>query len=257
MGFTRFWKQPHGISPLAWGAIIADTSALLASIDVPLVGGVGEVQEEQDVTPGLPLFSDDEIAFNGVGPDSSEWFVLRPALSDFECVKTYGRPYDFVVGAVLIIAKHHAPTEILNVTSDDGEDGDHWDAWKPALEMCTAAGVTISRESVKRLKRDISYRSKEYEPPKSREEVELDKEWERMWKENLLKMFCEQRFPPTYLRYQATERLTPSGVRLKLRRSIDARPIAPTSPILRQKVDELQNAWNETHRLRIVEIEIS
>lgn len=256
MGFTRFWKQPHGINENAWRAIVADTTKLLASVNVPLVGAVGEDDQTDEVPPGLPLVSDDEIAFNGVGTDAAEWFVLRPKHSSFECVKTYGRPYDLVVSAVLIIAKHHASAEILNVTSDDLVGVDNWDAWKLALELCARAGIEISEQTVALLKADVARESEVYEDPKSRDELELDDEWKRMYEGNLLRAFCEQRFPPKFLRYQATVRVASTGVKLQLRRSIDARSLPPTSPILREKVDELQAAWNGSHRIRILEVEI-
>ncbi len=94
-------------------------------------------------------------------------------------MKTYARPYDVVVAAVLILAKHHAPSEILNVTSDV-EGASFWDAWTPAVALCAAAGVSISAQSLERLGADIAYESEPYEPAKPPEEVELDEEWERI-----------------------------------------------------------------------------
>jgi hypothetical protein len=167
-------------------------------------------------------------------------------------VKTYGRPYDDVVAAVLVIAKHHAPSEMLNLTSDDA-----WDAWSPALELCRRAGVTISDDSVALLRADVNHESPVYEPPKSDEERALDAEWDRISTQKLLKTFCEERFSPKYLRYQAAYRTTKYGVTLQLRRSIDARSLPAKSPELRQKADELQIAWNDAHPLKILTIEIS
>jgi hypothetical protein len=243
MGFTRFWKQPYGIGSIAWRSIAEDTRQLLASVDVPLVGRAGG-----------PI-ADDAIALNGLEPASGEWFALRTGSSDFECVKTYARPYDVVVAAVLIIAKHHAPSEILDVTSDV-EAGGFWDAWTPAVAMRATAGVTISAQSLERLRADVSHESDPYEPAKLPEEVELDNEWQRICDGSLLKTFCERFFPPTYLRYQTSVRETPRGVKLQLRRSIDARSLPEKSPILRQKANELQTAWNESHGIQILTIQI-
>jgi len=254
MGFTRCWKQPHGISPRAWRKIIADTRTLLAWADIPLLGAAGAPDREAELAPGLPPCTDDEIAFTGVGKDGAELFVLRPDPSDFECVKTYGRPYDLLVAAVLVVAKHHAPGEVLDVSSDELYGGGDLEAWSESLDMCAAAGVNISRETVRRLRADVTFESEQYERPKSDEQLRVQREWVALCEGDGLKRYCEQRFSPKYLRYQATEFVAPSGLRLKLRRSIDARALPPTSPVLRQKVDELQKAWNEAHFLQIVEV---
>jgi hypothetical protein len=219
---------------------------------VPLVG-----VESEDETGVSALVSDAAIAFNGAGADSGEAFVLRPAPSDFECVKTYGRPYDLIVASVLIVAKHHAPREILDVTSDDPGGGHGpWGAWRAALEMCESAGVKISSQSIALLEADVAHESEPYCPPRRVDERELDAEWARIWESKLLRSFCEQRFPATFLKYQSASRAGSGALQLKLRRSIDARSLPPGSPVLQQKASELQASWNEIHRIKIVAIEI-
>jgi hypothetical protein len=242
VGFTRFWKQPYGIAESAWVRIVADTRALLHHAGVSLEGGVE---------------SDEEIAFNGVGADGAEWFVLNRTPSDFECVKTERRPYDDVVAAVLVLAKHHAPSQVLNVTSDDVVGEPRWAAWEPAFALCRAAGLVIGESSVAMLRADVDRESAHYEGPTSDEQRALDAEWDRVIGGKTLRAFFEERVSPKYLRYQAARRTTRYGITLQLRRSIDARSLPSKSPELRRVADEVQLAWNASSILKILTIEIA
>jgi hypothetical protein len=153
MGFTRYWHQPRGIATEAWQRIVADTRTLLARVDIPLV-----VDDGNDISP---LVNDERICFNGRGDERCEPFFLTPKASKFECVKTLGHPYDTVVAAVLAIAKHHAPSEVVKVSNDDiFSDLSWWDAcWQPAIDLCAEAGLTFPAESLARLRADINHES--------------------------------------------------------------------------------------------------
>jgi hypothetical protein len=155
MGFTRYWRQPRGIGADAWRRIVADSRTLLATVNIPLI-----VDDGNDIAP---LVSDERICFNGRAGDGCEPFWLAPAPSKFECVKTMFRPYDVVVAAILAIAKHHAPSEILSVSSDEtGSDLSWWDdCWQPAIDLCARAGLTFPVESLARLRADINHESSE------------------------------------------------------------------------------------------------
>jgi hypothetical protein len=246
MGFTRSWKQPYGINATTWRAIVDDVGILFKQIDCTSLEGFAGADEGDADATGV-FVSAEEIAFNGRDEEAAEVFSLRRVASDFECVKTYGRSYDLLVAAVLVIAKHHSPNEILNVSSDDDVD----DAWRPALEFCRASGVSIPSKSVQLLMADVDGESVKYEPAKDPAEQQLDAEWARDF--DAVKVLVEAMFAPTYLRYQAVERFAPASVRLKLRRSVDARALPPNSPVLREKVGELERAWNKEHTVKIRE----
>lgn len=72
---------------------------------------------------GLPDVSDQTIRFNGAEPRNYETFSLRASDTDFNFCKTGPQPYDAVVAALLIRAKH-----LLGETIEISSDGT-WDEW--------------------------------------------------------------------------------------------------------------------------------
>jgi hypothetical protein len=89
-----------------------------------------------------PEFSADTIHFNGKEPDDYESFVLNPGASSFEFCKTQFRPYDRLVCAVLIAAKHRLGDGI-----EISSDGD-WSEWADGLALYIAAFPDRSTASV-------------------------------------------------------------------------------------------------------------
>lgn len=80
-----------------------------------------------------PEVSDEMIRFNGVGNEGHETFILfkkKPAASPFTqsgeyfyFCKTAHKPYDLVVGLILLAAAKNAPG-VLNISSDGDWDGE-------------------------------------------------------------------------------------------------------------------------------------
>lgn len=98
MGYTHYWSHP-AIGDEAWAELAADTERILATTVVPIAGPAG--------TKG-PIITHEAIRFNGVAAtdDDYETFELTPAPTTavFDFCKTGLRPYDAVVGAVLLRA---------------------------------------------------------------------------------------------------------------------------------------------------------
>lgn len=125
MGYTHYINGSTKCTKQAWASAIDDIQRVVAMAGIPLANGQGE--------PGtLPIFNEEEVYFNGVGPASHETFVVRyggATVSDF--CKTAQKPYDLMVCACLIILKRWIPT--LKVSSDGGEEEL---GWGNAISLC-------------------------------------------------------------------------------------------------------------------------
>lgn len=86
---------------------------------------------------GQPVITGDEIELNGRGEDGFETFALSREPGGWEFCKTGLRPYDDVVGAVLLYASRRAPDAIA-VDSDGDMDGADW---SPARALLDRAGL--------------------------------------------------------------------------------------------------------------------
>ena len=128
MGWTHSWEREPELPKGRFGQAAMDCQRIMAVINIPL----GDEQGE-----GLPVFSDEEIAFNGDGNNGCEPLVIRqveiPRLGrarTFSFCKTEGLPYDLCVQVALIVLKHHLDAE-FSVFSD-GKDDD----WAKARKEC-------------------------------------------------------------------------------------------------------------------------
>lgn len=127
MGYTHYWYQDEKLD-----ADLFDK----ASKDCQKVCHHGDdvhIQLEYD-QPNLPIFSENQIRFNGVGEDGHETFSISKdsesrASNDrgqqFDFCKTAYKPYDKYVTACLVILKHHLGDAIS--VSSDGDLGDWTD----------------------------------------------------------------------------------------------------------------------------------
>jgi hypothetical protein len=87
---------------------------------------------------GEPIFTDEEIIFNGAGRTGCERFQVlrcdtpRRGTQVSSYCKTEKLPYDICVQVSLIVLKHHLKNAIA--IASDGKDDD----WKKAREVCHA-----------------------------------------------------------------------------------------------------------------------
>ena len=131
MGYTMYWRQPVGeLDKVAWNKLAGQMKLLCEDFELDtghkIVG-----RGESDV----PVFSDEEIIFNGAGANGLEHFVLHRVIVDspkryrdypdgrhFDFCKTCQLPYDLMVKVSLILFKAHFG-DIVKVTTDDGGRG--------------------------------------------------------------------------------------------------------------------------------------
>ncbi|KAH8743450.1 hypothetical protein F5883DRAFT_592977 [Diaporthe sp. PMI_573] len=120
MGYSHYWViEDPGDMEKAMTKLINDCRKIIeqASID-------------SECNLDTPDFKD-RIELNGLGDDGREPFQFTYHDSEGQC-KTDRKPYDVVVCAILLRAKHLAPNAI-NIRSD----GD-WDDWSEAAAMVSA-----------------------------------------------------------------------------------------------------------------------
>jgi len=138
MGYTHYYTQLRNLRPAEMEAF-ADFAKKAADLSgVPLANGFGE-------DGSLPLFTADEVCFNGVGEDSHETFLVEPKGRGFQFTKTSRKPYDIVVVACL--AYLDTLGNAFRVNSDGG-----YKEWE--------AGIALA----KRVRPDLDYRAFEDEP---------------------------------------------------------------------------------------------
>ncbi len=121
MGYTHYWKTKQDANSETFAALADDAAALADAF------GRDALSSEDG-----PEFMSERIWFNGAEPDDYETFVLVPRATHFTFCKTQFKPYDRLVCAVLIAAKHHLGDGI--VVSSDGD----WDEWAPGRDLYAA-----------------------------------------------------------------------------------------------------------------------
>jgi hypothetical protein len=136
MGYTHYWRRKPTLD---------SNNFLDFSKDIiKIVQGVGMLLAyEYDEPTRPPQIDGDLIRFNGVGKDGHETFYFereantkyqKPGENEiFSFCKTAQKPYDLMVTAALIAAKHHFGIDIK--VSSDGEDTD----WEPTRKLCQNA----------------------------------------------------------------------------------------------------------------------
>lgn len=142
MGYTHYWTQKRNFTIAQWQQVITDLKAILHHAQhvegIALANGCGEGGTS-------PEINDDRFAFNGLGDDSHETFVIHRKVQPLEeyqtkdqrgwdFCKTARKPYDAVVVACLCylatVTRKEEPTthepiigsEVYSVSSDGGTD---------------------------------------------------------------------------------------------------------------------------------------
>jgi hypothetical protein len=133
MGYTHYWRIPKELDAEKFATLSAElqTAADLLP-DYSTSAGMnheGVIHLGDGGGEGNPIFSKEEICFNGKGAGSHETFIIQQnGNSDFEFCKTARKPYDLMVCLSLLRLKHHFPESKI---SSDGGAAD----WKPAKEF--------------------------------------------------------------------------------------------------------------------------
>ncbi|EPS36721.1 hypothetical protein H072_9721 [Dactylellina haptotyla CBS 200.50] len=127
MGYTHYWRGPlHHVDQL-----LPDIRKLFAVTSCAIAGPYGKDE---------PIATDDTVAFNGAGEDSYESMVLTFGEDiPFGFCKTQYKPYDQVVGAVLLRCAFYNPG--FDVSSDGA-----WEDWKAARELYQTAFGTDAQK---------------------------------------------------------------------------------------------------------------
>jgi hypothetical protein len=135
VGFTRFWyRKDKEVKQTKFDFLVADLKVIIAKSGVTICGPTGE---------GEPVLTPDLISFNGEGTSAHESFYFPRKIPDNHCreyedgifffCKTALKPYDRVVAACLIAAKHWWKDKIK--ISADGDD----ECWYYGMGLYTAA----------------------------------------------------------------------------------------------------------------------
>lgn len=131
MGYTTYFSRTRAFTPAEWLDITTHARTFIGlarAYGVDVAGPAGT---------GQPVITGDEIALNGRGEEAFETFALSREPGGWEFCKTGLRPYDDVVGAVLLYASRRAPDAIA-VDSDGDMDGADW---SPARALLGRAGL--------------------------------------------------------------------------------------------------------------------
>lgn len=136
MGYTHYWKTPKGLGdPTKWEAFTTDARQIIANAEIPL--GNWEGIDEPEIT-------DSFVGFNGRGDDGHESFILERKPLAFCFCKTNMKPYDTVVCAVLICAKHHFGEDI-RITSDGTRED--WESGRILFSNVTGYGLDFKLDA--------------------------------------------------------------------------------------------------------------
>ena len=139
MGYTHYWENGE-IDSDTFAAIAADTKLAYQIAKEKL--GV-KVAVEYDRATEDPIFSEDQIVFNGIGDDGHETFALYKERTNFSFCKTARKPYDILVVAALHIASVHAArAKVYMSFTSDGDDAD-LSAGKKLAEQALASHATV------------------------------------------------------------------------------------------------------------------
>ncbi|NMC04201.1 MAG: hypothetical protein GYA24_03270 [Candidatus Lokiarchaeota archaeon] len=134
MGYTHYWTIHQRFSDQAFAALASMARRLHDNLP-PASRSSGAYYAEEPLVirgwdgTGFPEFSSARISFNGdagravedeyfgqIGLDH-ETFSMRPADAGFQCCKTERKPYDLLVQAVMLAAKH-VGGEHITISSD-------------------------------------------------------------------------------------------------------------------------------------------
>ena len=118
MGHTHYHKFVRTPDAATFAAFAKDARKIIEATDIPLADLLGE--------EGQPEITSNRVSFNGLGEDSYESFFMDSSETGFSFCKTNKKPYDEVVVAVLIAAKHHFGDNLelsTDASAEEAADG--------------------------------------------------------------------------------------------------------------------------------------
>ena len=139
--YSHHWVIVEGIDPTKLPLIAEDVADIIRRSEIPIVGVHGIPGTQASITP-------DEVGFNGLNracccdidnfdPEEHQWvcisnyvddshdpFILNFSKLGVEFCITERKPYDAVVGAVLLTIKYHLPRHFF--IASDGKFGSEW-----------------------------------------------------------------------------------------------------------------------------------
>lgn len=122
MGYTHYWNPTRGFSDSEWVQLrdfVPSLFQVAGESGVALGNGIGRTGSE-------PVVDDEVIAFNGIGENGYETFMLKKDGTGFAFCKTARKPYDAVVVAVLVRASEISDGFMWS--SDGDNEPGHLDA---------------------------------------------------------------------------------------------------------------------------------
>lgn len=147
MGYTSYWSVLRLADDTEFdkkfAEAVEDIKALMKHnqehLRIPVASWNGEEGTEPEITA-------DVIAFNGVGEDSHESFVVESKSSPFEFCKTDRKPYNLLVCVSLLMLAERLGSERFKFQSDGHwGDADGWDEAVAVYKVVT--GRDISEET--------------------------------------------------------------------------------------------------------------
>lgn len=142
MGYTHYWRKVKELDMETFKRFAEDCDIIahyaFQSEGINIANGIGE---------GYPEFTEEHVYFNGLaskGEDYETFCFTKVYEYDeknaddhglyFDCTKTEYRPYDCIVTACLICAKHHFTDNVY--ISSDGEP----EEWIKGFELASIIG---------------------------------------------------------------------------------------------------------------------
>lgn len=112
MGYTHYIDTTRPFTDLEWEAFTKEVKSLLKASDIPVGNGSGDEGTS-------PEFTDDRIAFNGIGDDSHETAMITKDYVGFDFCKTNCKPYDSLVVEFYKLARKYTGARL---SSDGGHE---------------------------------------------------------------------------------------------------------------------------------------
>lgn len=122
MGYIHYWTLSKNISEKDFALAIKDCEKICKESKIP-------IQYEYNDND-KPIFSENEIRFNGVEEDGHETFSIHLGNKGFDFCKTACKPYDINVTCCLIVFKHYLKNNIKVNSDGNLED------WQSAIALC-------------------------------------------------------------------------------------------------------------------------